>query len=93
MLFSGVHTYYFMPEPPVCPRCKAMVTEKTLVEWGFQRLLQGKQMFPPIIPFKRLLNGGLVRMSSFMPHSRQFPAVPLSGDKIRPDFERDFAYL
>src|SRR5262249_39590294 len=34
MLFSGVHTDYFMPEPPACPRCKATVTEKTLVEWG-----------------------------------------------------------
>jgi hypothetical protein len=33
MLFSGVHTDYFMPEPPVCPRCKATVTEKMLVEW------------------------------------------------------------
>jgi hypothetical protein len=33
MLFSGVHTDYFMPEPPVYPRCKATVTEKTLVEW------------------------------------------------------------
>ena len=33
MLFSGVHTDYFMPEPPACPRCKATVTEKTLVEW------------------------------------------------------------
>jgi hypothetical protein len=33
MLFSGVHTEYFMPEPPACPRCKATVTEKTLVEW------------------------------------------------------------
>jgi hypothetical protein len=33
MLFSGVHTDYFMPEPPVCPRCKATVNEKTLVEW------------------------------------------------------------
>jgi len=33
MLFSGVHTDYFMPEPPACPRCKAAVTEKTLVEW------------------------------------------------------------
>ena len=33
MLFSGAHTDYFMPEPPACPRCKAPVTEKTLVEW------------------------------------------------------------
>ena len=33
MLFSGVHTDYFMPEPPACPRCRATVTEKTLVEW------------------------------------------------------------
>jgi hypothetical protein len=33
-LFSGVHTDYFMLEPPACPRCKAAVTEKTLVEWG-----------------------------------------------------------
>jgi len=33
MLFSGVHTDYFMPEPPVCPRCKQPVTKKTLVEW------------------------------------------------------------
>jgi hypothetical protein len=33
MLFIGVHTDYFMPEPPACPRCKATVTEKTLVEW------------------------------------------------------------
>jgi hypothetical protein len=33
MLFSGVHTDYFMPEPPVCPQCKATVTEKTFVEW------------------------------------------------------------
>jgi len=33
MLFSGVHTDYFMPEPPPCPRCKATMTEKTLVEW------------------------------------------------------------
>lgn len=33
MLFSGVHTDYFMPSPPACPRCKATVTEKTLVEW------------------------------------------------------------
>ena len=33
LLFSGVHTDYFMLEPPLCPRCKAMVTEKTLVEW------------------------------------------------------------
>ena len=23
MLFSGVHTDYFMPEPPACPRCRA----------------------------------------------------------------------
>ena len=34
MLFSGVHTDYFMPEPPACPRCKATLTEKTLVEMG-----------------------------------------------------------
>jgi hypothetical protein len=27
MLFSGVHTDYFMPEPPVCPRCKSVVTD------------------------------------------------------------------
>ena len=33
MLFSGVHTDYFMPEPPACPRFTATVTEKTLVEW------------------------------------------------------------
>jgi hypothetical protein len=33
MLFSGVHTDYFMPELPSCPRCKSTVTEKTLVEW------------------------------------------------------------
>ena len=33
MLCSGVHTDYIMPEPPACPRCKAAVTEKTLVEW------------------------------------------------------------
>jgi hypothetical protein len=33
MLLSGVHTDYFMPEPPACPRRKAVVTEKTLVEW------------------------------------------------------------
>ena len=33
MLFSGVHTDYFMPDPPECPRCKATVMEKTLVEW------------------------------------------------------------
>jgi hypothetical protein len=33
MLFSGVHTDYLMLEPPVCPRCKAVVSEKTLVEW------------------------------------------------------------
>jgi hypothetical protein len=33
MLFSGVHTDYFMPEPPVCPRCIQTVTEETLVEW------------------------------------------------------------
>jgi hypothetical protein len=33
MLFSGVHTDYFMTEPPVCPRCKQTVAEKTLVEW------------------------------------------------------------
>jgi hypothetical protein len=32
MLF-GVHTDYCMPEPPVCPRCKVTVTEKTGVEW------------------------------------------------------------
>jgi len=33
MLFSGVHTDYVMLEPPASPRYKAMVTEKTLVEW------------------------------------------------------------
>ena len=33
MLFSGVHTDYFMLEPPVCPRCKGTVTERTLVAW------------------------------------------------------------
>ena len=33
MLFSGVHTDYFMPEPAVCPRCKITVTEQTLLEW------------------------------------------------------------
>jgi hypothetical protein len=33
MLFSGVHTDYFMPQPPACPRCKATVTEKMLVDW------------------------------------------------------------
>jgi hypothetical protein len=33
MLFSGMHTDYFMPNPPVCPRCRTTVTEKTLVEW------------------------------------------------------------
>src|SRR5262245_39989902 len=33
MMLSGVHTDYFIPEPPVCPRCHATVTEKTLVEW------------------------------------------------------------
>jgi hypothetical protein len=32
MLFSGAHTDYLMLEPPACPRCKATVTEKTLVE-------------------------------------------------------------
>jgi hypothetical protein len=32
MLFSGVHTDYVMLEAPACPRCKATVTEKTLVE-------------------------------------------------------------
>ena len=30
---SGAHTGYFMPEPRACPRCKATVSEKTLVEW------------------------------------------------------------
>ena len=34
MLFSGAHTDYFMPEPPACPRCRATVSEKTLVEWN-----------------------------------------------------------
>jgi hypothetical protein len=33
MLFSGAHIDYFMMEPPACPRCRAIVTEKTLVEW------------------------------------------------------------
>src|SRR6266566_8522188 len=33
MLFSGVHTDYLMPEPPVCSRCKTAVTQRTLVEW------------------------------------------------------------
>jgi hypothetical protein len=33
MLFSRVHTDYFMPSPPACPRCQATVTEKKLVEW------------------------------------------------------------
>ena len=32
MLFSGVHTDYFMLKPPACPGCKTTVTEKTLVE-------------------------------------------------------------
>jgi hypothetical protein len=32
MLFSGVHTDYFMEQPPACPLCKATITEKTLVE-------------------------------------------------------------
>jgi len=35
MLFSGIHTDYFMPEPPACPRCKAQVTEKALVKWVY----------------------------------------------------------
>ena len=33
MLFSGAHTDYVMLEPPACPRCRAVVTEKTLVQW------------------------------------------------------------
>src|SRR2546422_9919688 len=33
ILFSGVHTDYLMPEPPVCSRCKTAVTQRTLVEW------------------------------------------------------------
>jgi len=33
MLFSGTTTDYIMPEPPSCPRCRPIVTEKTLVEW------------------------------------------------------------
>ena len=32
MLFSGVHTDYLLLDAPDCPRCKATVTEKTLVE-------------------------------------------------------------
>jgi len=34
MLFSGVHTDYFMPELPACPRCNATVTARTLVDWS-----------------------------------------------------------
>jgi hypothetical protein len=34
MAFSGVHTDYFMPESPACPRCKSNLTEKTLIEWA-----------------------------------------------------------
>jgi hypothetical protein len=33
MQFSGTTTDYFMEEAPVCPRCGATVSEKTLVEW------------------------------------------------------------
>ena len=33
LLFSGAATDYFMPELPLCPRCKRLVAERTLVEW------------------------------------------------------------
>src|SRR5262249_41068768 len=34
MLFSAVHTHYFMPDPPACPQWRATVNEKTLVHGG-----------------------------------------------------------
>ena len=40
MLVSGIHTEYVMPEPPVCPRCRATVTEKTLVEWDSVKVME-----------------------------------------------------
>ena len=33
LLFSGAHTDYLMLEPPICPRCKSVLTEQTLIEW------------------------------------------------------------
>jgi len=33
MLFSELHTDYFIEEPPACPRCKVTITAKTLVVW------------------------------------------------------------
>lgn len=62
MLFSGVHTDYVVVEPPVCPRCRHTVTEKTLVEWagGIEIVVDGAALV--IAPIR---TGGRYRRSFF----------------------------